>query len=83
MLAIAVLPSSQTRGAGSALTNHLEKRLRQRGNRILIADNTCPNPEGLVPPIIAAQKTPLPCQPHLSRMRPGDQAKHIGLPCSQ
>jgi len=29
MLAIAVLPSSQTHGAGSALTNHLEELLRR------------------------------------------------------
>lgn len=40
MLAIAVLPSSQTHGAGSALTNHLEKLLQQRGHRILIADTS-------------------------------------------
>lgn len=40
MLAIAVLPSSQNRGAGSALTNHLEELLRQRDTRIPIADTS-------------------------------------------
>lgn len=40
MLAIAVLPSGQTRGAGSALTKHLEELLSESGQRVLIADTS-------------------------------------------
>ena len=40
MLAIAVLPSSQGNGAGHAIVSALESSLRERGNRILIADTS-------------------------------------------
>ncbi len=40
MLAIAVLPSAQGAGAGRALLKHLESALRDRGQRILIADTS-------------------------------------------
>ena len=40
MLAIAVLPSSQGNGAGHAIVGALESSLRERGNRILIADTS-------------------------------------------
>jgi ribosomal protein S18 acetylase RimI-like enzyme len=40
MLAIAVLPSQQGSGLGSAITQKLEDILRERGNRILIADTS-------------------------------------------
>ena len=40
MFAIAVLPSSQGNGAGHAIVSALESSLRERGNRILIADTS-------------------------------------------
>ena len=40
MLAIAVLPEAQNGGAGRCLTEALEKRLRDRGARILLADTS-------------------------------------------
>jgi len=40
MLAIAVLPAKQGCGAGAALTKTLEDRLREDGQRILIADTS-------------------------------------------
>jgi ribosomal protein S18 acetylase RimI-like enzyme len=40
MLAIAVLPSQQGGGLGSAITLKLEDTLRERGGRILIADTS-------------------------------------------
>jgi ribosomal protein S18 acetylase RimI-like enzyme len=40
MLAIAVLPSQQGGGLGTAITHKLEDMLRERGSRILIADTS-------------------------------------------
>lgn len=40
MLAIAVLPQCQGKGAGAAIVKHLEGVLRERGQRILIADTS-------------------------------------------
>jgi len=40
MLAIAVLPSEQGGGCGGAITKHLESELKERGQRILIADTS-------------------------------------------
>jgi ribosomal protein S18 acetylase RimI-like enzyme len=40
MLAIAVLPDLQCHGVGKALCRHLEAALRDRGQRILIADTS-------------------------------------------
>lgn len=40
MLAIAVLPSSQGSGAGSAIVKGLESRLREKGGRVLIAETS-------------------------------------------
>ena len=40
MLAIAVHPAHQGRGAGSALVKHLEATLLARGQRVLIADTS-------------------------------------------
>lgn len=40
MLAIAVLPSEQHNGVGTALARHLETRLAEAGQRILIADTS-------------------------------------------
>lgn len=40
MLAIAVHPSSQGKGAGSAIVRHLERELLARGQRVLIADTS-------------------------------------------
>jgi ribosomal protein S18 acetylase RimI-like enzyme len=40
MLAIAVLPTHQGQGAGGALVKQLEADLRDRGQRILIADTS-------------------------------------------
>ncbi len=40
MLAIAVLPSLQGNGCGGALVKQLETRLKDRGQRILIADTS-------------------------------------------
>jgi GNAT superfamily N-acetyltransferase len=40
MLAIAVLPSVQSKGAGSAIISALEEMLRDQGHRILIADTS-------------------------------------------
>lgn len=44
MLAIAIDPSSQGKGAGAAIVKQLEKTLRERGNRIIIVD-TAGTPE--------------------------------------
>jgi ribosomal protein S18 acetylase RimI-like enzyme len=38
MLAIAVLPTEQGGGCGGAIAKHLEAELKERGQRILIAD---------------------------------------------
>jgi ribosomal protein S18 acetylase RimI-like enzyme len=43
MLAIAVHPDSQRKGAGAAIVKHLEGALRERGERILIADTAGTN----------------------------------------
>lgn len=40
MLAIAVLPTEQGGGCGGAITTHLEAELKERGQRILIADTS-------------------------------------------
>ena len=40
MLALAVLPQLQGNGAGAALTRALEERLRQTGQRILLAETS-------------------------------------------
>ncbi|WP_299829665.1 GNAT family N-acetyltransferase [uncultured Roseobacter sp.] len=40
MLAIAVLPTEQGGGCGSAIAKHLEEELKARGQRILIADTS-------------------------------------------
>ena len=40
MLAIAVLPTKQGGGCGGAITKHLEAELKERGQRILIADTS-------------------------------------------
>lgn len=40
MLAIAVHPEEQNRGAGAAIVSALESRLRDDGNRLLIADTS-------------------------------------------
>ncbi|APX13810.1 GNAT family N-acetyltransferase [Tateyamaria omphalii] len=40
MLAIAVLPTEQGGGCGAAITKRLEATLRERGQRILIADTS-------------------------------------------
>ena len=40
MLAIAVLPSEQGSGHGGAIAGHLEALLKDRGERILIADTS-------------------------------------------
>ncbi|WP_299967265.1 GNAT family N-acetyltransferase [uncultured Roseobacter sp.] len=40
MLAIAVLPSKQGGGCGGVLLRHLEAKLKERGQRILIADTS-------------------------------------------
>lgn len=40
MLALAVLPARQGAGCGAALVRHLEKTLRDQGQRILIADTS-------------------------------------------
>jgi len=40
MLAIAVLPTKQGAGCGGAITKHLEAELKERGQRILIADTS-------------------------------------------
>ena len=40
MLAIAVLPSHQGKGAGRALVKELESHLRKSGNRVLIAETS-------------------------------------------
>jgi ribosomal protein S18 acetylase RimI-like enzyme len=40
MLALAVLPSSQRQGAGRAIVGQLEKRLRDAGYRLLIAETS-------------------------------------------
>lgn len=40
MLAVAVLPSYQGKGAGRAILTALEERLRKEGNRVLIADTS-------------------------------------------
>ena len=40
MLAIAVLPAKQGRGAGGAIVAALEKHLAEQGNRVLIADTS-------------------------------------------
>ena len=40
MLAIAVLPAAQSKGAGAALVAELESRLRETGQRVLIADTS-------------------------------------------
>ena len=40
MLAIAVSPGIQGQGAGTAIISELERRLRERGHRILIADTS-------------------------------------------
>lgn len=40
MLAIAVLPAEQSNGFGGAIVNHLEIVLRDRGQRLLIADTS-------------------------------------------
>lgn len=40
MLAIAVLPTEQGGGCGGAITKHLEAELKERGQRILIADTS-------------------------------------------
>lgn len=40
MLAIAVLPSAQNKGAGGALVRALEEMLRRQGHRVLIADTS-------------------------------------------
>lgn len=43
MLAIAVLPTQQGGGCGGAIAKHLEAELRERGQRILIADTSGAN----------------------------------------
>lgn len=40
MLAIAVLPTQQGGGLGSAISRHLETELKERGQRILIVDTS-------------------------------------------
>lgn len=40
MLAIAVLPTEQGNGCGGAIAKHLEAELKERGQRILIADTS-------------------------------------------
>lgn len=40
MLAIAVLPTRQGKGNGGAIARHLEAELKERGQRILIADTS-------------------------------------------
>jgi len=40
MLAVAILPTEQGRGCGGAITRHLEAELKERGQRILIADTS-------------------------------------------
>lgn len=40
MLAIAVLPTEQGGGCGGAITKHLEAELKERGQRILIANTS-------------------------------------------
>jgi len=40
MLAIAVLPSNQGKGAGGAIASELENVLSKRGHRVLIADTS-------------------------------------------
>ena len=40
MLALAVLPSEQGRGSGGAIVDRLESDLRERGQRVLIADTS-------------------------------------------
>ena len=40
MLAIAVLPTEQGGGCGGSITKHLEAELKERGQRILIADTS-------------------------------------------
>ena len=40
MLAIAVLPSQQGKGLGAAIVTQLEAAVRERGNRILIAETS-------------------------------------------
>lgn len=40
MLAIAIHPDCQGKGVGSAIVQHLESTLRERGQRILIADTS-------------------------------------------
>ncbi|WP_298938612.1 GNAT family N-acetyltransferase [uncultured Ruegeria sp.] len=40
MLAIAVLPAQQGDGCGGAIAQHLENELKERGQRILIADTS-------------------------------------------
>lgn len=39
-LAIAILPTEQENGFGGAITKHLEAELKERGQRILIADTS-------------------------------------------
>lgn len=40
MLAIAILPSQQGKGAGGAIVTYLEDTLRQQGHRVLIVDTS-------------------------------------------